>query len=235
MRWFWSRSSRAQEGSNSSREWIDAKFARVPRRTTLTVVRADRLELRDPAGNVLAWTRADRALSSIKDAGGRPLVGFRPGVKQMFSAANIATLAVEGAIFGADGPSRPVGPAAPAAPPLDLHDLTATFIFGQIQPIGDGQEVVGLLPPGRLNDRLVERKLGPSEVVRVRHRSPLVFRRGTGEVAELVDSAGAAVATVQLAGDGQVGVDPRTIDAEDNDLPADWLFAIVLGCLHWGT
>jgi hypothetical protein len=228
--------SRGEGGGRSRREQFGEAWASPPRQTAWQIIPGERLELRDSGGALIAWMRGDRTLSGVRDPAGRLLVTFKPAIiKQLFSASNIAQLAVEGAVFGDTdvnaGPSRG-GPAN--APGLDLHDVSTGITFAQVAQTGPGGSpaaYVGLLPAGRLNDRVIGRSLGPSDVARIRQGSPLLYALAPDGAAQLSDPLGRVVArlrdAVPVPAEG-----PQQIEIVDNDLPAPWLFAIVLGCRH---
>lgn len=227
--------SRRGSGGPSRRELFALAWANPPRNTRWQVTRGQRLELRDAGGAVIAWTKADRTLSSLKDPDGRMLVTFKPAViKQVFSAGNILQLAAEGAIFGGTD-ALPGRGGQVSGPGLDLHDVSLGMTFAQIDLSGSQGPLARLLPAGHLNDRLIERALSPGDVSRVRERSPLIYTPSPTGADQLTDPSGRVVARADYgpAGPGQDRPAPQAIEVGDNDLPAAWLFAILLGCRNW--
>lgn len=227
--------SRRESAGPSPREQFQRAWADPPRHTRWQVVGGERLELRDNSGAVIAWTKPDRTLSSLRDPAGRMLVSFKPAViKDLFSASNIAQLAIDGAVFG-DTKALPGGRGPTSAPGLDLHDVSLGMTFAQIDPGGSQGPQVALLPAGRLNDRFIGRTLTPADVARVRQRSPLFYTVAPTGADQLADPSGSVVAWADYgpAGPGQDRTAPQSIEVLDNDLPAPWLFAILLGCRNW--
>jgi hypothetical protein len=227
--------SRRGGGGPSRREEFQQAWANPPRHTRWQVVRGQRLELRDSSEAVIAWTKPDRTLSSLKDPAGRMLVSFKPAVvKQVFSARNIVQLGIEGAVFG-DVDALPGRGSQVSGPGLDLQDVSLMLTFAQIDLSGSHGPQVVLLPAGRLNDRFIDRVFSPADVSRIRQRSPLLYLPSPTGADQLSDPSGRVVARADYgpAGPGQDRTAPQSVEVGDNELPAAWLFAILLGCRNW--
>jgi len=202
-----------------------------PHDTSWKVTTAERLEVRDEAGVLFAWT--SQKGGSVKDAGGRMLVSFVPAIKQQFSRSSI----IGSALGGILGPNTP--PWSPGgtteAPPLNLKYMPLGLPFAQVQPEANGTDRIELLPSGRINDKIINRALAPEAVSRIRARSPLLYQRGPANLAELSDPQGCVLARVRSTADPpeERAESAWSIDVLDNDLAGVWLFAILLGCRRW--
>jgi hypothetical protein len=223
--------SRGGEGPSRQQE-LAAALAAPPRGTTWELVPGERLELRDGSGGLIAWMKAGRSLSGLRDAAGRLLVTFKPAVvRQVFSGANILQLGIEGAVFGDTVNARPGGPGPGSVPGVGLHDVSTGITFAQVGH-GDGTHA-DLLPTGRLNERLLLRHLGPPEISRLRAASPLSYLTDQAGAGVLAGPAGRVAARIP-GGLVQPGMtSPRPVEIGDNDLPGGWLFAILLACWRW--
>ena len=148
------------------------------------------------------------------------------------SGALLAWLAADRALAAVHGPGdRPLVAFRPAvAGHSSLQDVPAGLTFARIGPCPGGAAQVGMLPPGRLNDKRLALALSPGRVAQLRQGSPLRYAVDPLGAAELSDPAGRVLAR---ADGGVAGGPPRSIEVGDNDLPVAWLFAIVLGCRGW--
>ncbi len=214
-----------------NRERLAEAFADPPHEMTWEVTTGERIEVRDEAGEVFAWTMPGGG--TIKDPEGRLLVTFVPGVKQMFSVSNVIGSAVSG-IFGPEPPPwRPGG--SPEAPPLNLRYVPASLPFAQLQVQADGTSRVELLPHGRLNDKVISRSISKVVIERIRARSPLLYQRSPLNLAALSDPGSRVLARVNHGnGDPEESTGSNwLIEVLDNDLPSVWLFAILIACDRW--
>ena len=217
---------RGRGGGPARRQQAEVTWPVPPRYTRWDVVQGARLELRDPGGAVLAWVTADRTRPAVQDPAGRPLVVFRPAAASQLTGRGAAALTAGAVPAGQLVPA----PGGPAMAPLTLQDVPAGLTFARIEPGPGGAARVGILPAGRLNDRRLALALSPGRVAQLRQASPLRYAVDPLGAAELSDPAGRVLAR---ADGGAAGQPPRSIEVGDNDLPAAWLFAIVLGCRGW--
>jgi hypothetical protein len=214
-----------------SGERLAEAFADPPHETTWEVTTGERIEVHDEAGAVFAWTKPNGG--SIKDPNGRLLVTFVPGAKQMFSVSNVIGSAISGILGSEPPPWRPGG--SPEAPPLNLRYVPASLPFAQLQLQADGTSRVELLPPGRLNDKVIGRSISTAVVERIRARSPLLYRRTPMNLPELSDPKSCVLARMHHGNDdsGESTGSNWLIEVLDNDLPSVWLFAILIACYRW--
>jgi hypothetical protein len=224
MKWLRSRGSARSAAALTSVE--------PPRQTAWTVARGERVEVLDAQGELIVWTRADRTLAGFHDASGRLVVMFSPAVGRAFSAENLVETALDGAIgagVGTTGTASRGGPVS--GPALNLRDLPTGVVFAVVVPTG-GSRSIELLPQGRLNDRVVRRRLDADFVARLQAGSPLGLTGVPPATEELTSADGRVMAraTYEPGPDADA---PRTIEVLDNDLPAPWLLGSLWGAHHW--
>jgi hypothetical protein len=194
---------------------------------------ADQVEVRDQHGALLAAASLEGG--AVRDPDGHLLVTFAPGAKQVFSLGSIVGSALLGAIGGNASPQGTTSMRNPVdAPPLNLKYVPVSLPFAQVELQQDGSAQIELLPGGRLNDKLIDRALPADATARIRASSPLHHTLDEGNTAELTDPSSRVLARAAYG-----SADPSTpgsswmIDVLDNDLPAVWLFAILLACRRW--
>ncbi len=214
-----------------SRERLAEAFADPPHETTWEVMTGERIEVHDEAGAVFAWTKPKGG--SIKDPDGRLLVTLVPGAKQMFSVSNMIGSAVSGILGSEPRPWRPGG--SPEAPPLNLRYVPASLPFAQVQLQADASSRVALLPPGRLNDKVISRSISTAVIERIRARSPLLYHATRLNLAELSDPRSCVLARMHHGNDDSEESTGSnwSIEVLNNDLPSVWLFAILIACYRW--
>jgi hypothetical protein len=194
-----------------------------PRQTRWEVVGGERTELRDAAGSVLAWTKAEGRSAVLHSADGRLLTQTLPLMR--VSRGDLVSMATNG-MFGGDTPVATSGSAGLGqAAALRIKDVSTSVSFAEV---GGERALIQLFPPGPINSRMVARKLPAAEVARMRERGPLSFAPMAGE---LVDAAG----TVLVRTHGPAESESWSIDVADNFLPATWLFSILLACRRAST